>query len=161
MYLSRLSLSFTMSVLQRFPQTLIFYLKWQNMTSLWRRSRPIYNRCEIVLWSRCAELIMKGVLKVSQLYSFPFLSYARKRTGVPFRLPSRARVNPQPPGGRIRPPRFFRNNFFIYYCINMEQLAHLSGHKFGVVSCKENQNRPNIFCYRLNFVTSLHAILGR
>ena len=40
-------------------------------------------------------------------------------------------------------------------------LAHLSGHQFGVVSCKENQNRQEIFCYRSNFVTSLHAILGR
>ena len=33
--------------------------------------------------------------------------------------------------------------------------------QFGVVSCKANQNRPEIFCYRSNFVTSLHAILGR
>ena len=40
-------------------------------------------------------------------------------------------------------------------------LAHLSGHQFGVVLCNENENRPEIFCYRSNFMTSLHAILGR
>ena len=53
----RLSLFFQMRVWQRFPQTLIFDLKWQNMTSLWRHSRPTYHRCEIFFWSTCAELM--------------------------------------------------------------------------------------------------------
>ena len=50
-----------MSVWQRFPQTLLFYLKWQNMTSLWRYSLPTYHRCEICLWSTCGELMKEGV----------------------------------------------------------------------------------------------------
>ena len=53
----RLSSSLKLSVWQRFPQALIFDLKWQNMTSLWRHSRPTYHRCEIFLWSTCVELM--------------------------------------------------------------------------------------------------------
>ena len=61
----RLSSSLNLSVWQRFPQTLIFDLKWQNMTSLWRHSRPTYHRCEIFLWSTCVELMYEEVPKVS------------------------------------------------------------------------------------------------
>ena len=57
----RLSSSLKLSVWQRFPQTLIFDLKWQNMTTLWRHSRPTYHRCEIFLWSTCVELMWEGV----------------------------------------------------------------------------------------------------
>ena len=53
----RLSLSLKLSVWLRFPQTIIFYLKWQNMTSLWRHSWPTYHSCEIFLWSTSVELM--------------------------------------------------------------------------------------------------------
>ena len=74
--------------------------------------------------------------------------------------------NPPPPGGggggRIRPPPLgFSGITSSFFTVSTWNLAHLSGHQFGVVSCKENQNRPEIFCYRSIFVTSLHAILGR
>ena len=69
---------------------------------------------------------------------------------------------PAPPGeDRIRPPLGFSEIASSFITVSTWNLAHLSGHQFGVVSCKENQNRPKFFCYRSNFVTSLHAILGR
>ena len=72
-------------------------------------------------------------------------------------------VNPPPPGGGSdpTPPRFFSGITSSFITVSTWNLAHLSGHQFGVVSCKENQNRPEFFCHRSNFVTSFHAILGR
>ena len=61
--LFRLSLCLKMSVWQRFSQTLIFDLKWQNMTSLWRHSRPNFHGCEIFLWSTCVEVTQEGFWK--------------------------------------------------------------------------------------------------
>ena len=76
--------------------------------------------------------------------------------------PIRARVNPPPPGEGVSDPTPFGfSGITSFITVSTWNLAHLSGHQFGVVSCKENQNRPEIFCYRSNFVTSLHAILGR
>ena len=48
--------------------------------------------------------------------------YSRKTAGGRLHQPLvPTRVNPPPPGGcRIRPPRFFRNNFFIDYCIDIK-----------------------------------------
>ena len=72
-------------------------------------------------------------------------------------------LSPPPPGGvgSDPPPLGFSGITSSFITVSTWNLAHLSGHQFGVVSCKENQNRPEIFCYRSNFVTSLHAILGR
>ena len=64
-------------------------------------------------------------------------------------------------GGRIRPPLGFSGITSSFFTVSTWNLAHLSGHQFSVVSCKENKNRPEIFCYKSNFVTSLHAIYGR
>ena len=72
--------------------------------------------------------------------------------------------NPPPPGGGgsdPTPPLGFSGITSWFITVSTWNLAHLSEHQFGVVSCKENQNRPEIFHYRSNFVTSLHAILGR
>ena len=63
--------------------------------------------------------------------------------------------------GSDPPPLGFSGITYSFITVSTWNLAHLSGHQFGVVSCKENQNRPEFFCYRSNFVTSLHAILGR
>ena len=74
-------------------------------------------------------------------------------------------LNPPPPGGGSDPtpppPLGFSGITSLFITVSTWNLAHLSGHQFGVVSCKENQNRPKFFCCRSNFVTSLHAILGR
>ena len=70
-------------------------------------------------------------------------------------------INPPPPRGSDPTPLDFSGIISSFITVSTWNLAHLSGHQCGVVSCKENQNRPEIFCYRSNFVTSLHAILGR
>ena len=64
-------------------------------------------------------------------------------------------------GGSDPTPLGFSGITSSFITVSTWNLAHLSGHQFGVVSCKENQNRPDFFCYRSNLVTSLHAILGR
>ena len=80
------------------------------------------------------------------------------------KCPDRARVKPPPPGGGVGsdpPPLGFSGITSSFITVSTWNLAHLSEHQFGVVSCNENQNRPEIFCYRSNFVTSLPAILDR
>ena len=63
-------------------------------------------------------------------------------------------------GGRIRPPRFFQNNLFIYYCVDMKLGTPLRASIWHRLVQRKSKS-AGIFCYRSNFVTSLHAILGR
>ena len=69
--------------------------------------------------------------------------------------------SPPPGGGGSDPTPSVFSGITSFITLSTWNLAHLSGHQFGVVSCKENQNRTEFFFYRSNFVTSLHAILGR
>ena len=71
--------------------------------------------------------------------------------------------NPPPPGGSDPTPPplgFFRNNFFIYYCIDMKPGTPLRASIWRRL-VQRKSNRPEMFCFRSNSVTSLHAILGR
>ena len=48
-------------------------------------------------------------------------------------------------GSRIRPLVFFRNNFFIAYCIDMELGTPLRASIWHRLMQKKNQNRPDFF----------------
>ena len=73
-----------MSVWQRFPQTLIFDLKWQNMKSLWRHSLPTYHRCEF-LSGQHDKFLTSRASSIDPHYQV-----------VPWDLPTRERREGQP-----------------------------------------------------------------
>ena len=105
----------------------------------------------------CVELMPGEVLKISKRYSQPNLSHWRKTT--------RGGPEAPPPSGRgltrhrlgggggsdPTPPLGFSGITSSFITVSTWNLAHLSGHQFGVVSCKENQNRPEIFLLQVEF----------
>ena len=141
-----------------------FCIGWVELTwpqwVLWSRIQGV-NQYELLPES--PHLFVNLSNSKTDATELPKLNYESREEWN--QLPGRGEViNPPPPGGgggRIRPPLGFSGITSSFITVSTWNLAHLSGHQFGVVSCKENQNRPEIFCYRSNFVTSHHTILGR
>ena len=80
------------------PQTHIFGLKLENMTSLWRHLRPTYRMLIIFLWSTCVKLMWVRVLKVWWRYLHYFGRYCQKTRGGQKKPPSKSRVKSCWPG---------------------------------------------------------------
>ena len=82
---------------RRFPYTLIFYRKRENMTSLWRHLRPTCRSLGKFLPPKCVKLIKGEVCKIWWKYLLSIASYRKKRWRGPFQPPLGRSLMPPPP----------------------------------------------------------------